>query len=459
MNQPEGKALTLFDINQAIKSTLLDAFPQTLWVIAEISDLKVNKSGHCYLELIQKDKELDEIQAKARATIWNNVFRMIKPYFETTTGETLRTGIKILINVTIEYHEIYGLSLNIHDIEPEYTIGDLAKQRQETIDRLKAEGVFTMNKELTLSLVPQRIAIISSDTAAGYKDFINQLINNPYNYIFYYKLFPSIMQGEEAENSIIASLEKIYQYEETFEVIVIIRGGGSKSDLNCFDNYWLAYNIAQVPIPVITGIGHEQDESVVDLIAHTNLKTPTAVAEFLINKAAVFESNLFEVKNKIVTRVNENLELQKYTLEHYLKVLPSFISSHFIKQKSRYSLLKESVITSTKTIITKNIQYLKNYNTKLLSNTQTNLHTKKHYIFYTKEKTQKFLKNYFMRKDLQLELIQKTNQFNDPHKILERGYSITYHNNAVLKKITGIKTGDTIYTLLKEGSVESKITS
>lgn len=223
--------LSLFDLNHQIKTQLESAFNSTYWVVAEISELRMHRSGHCYLELIEKDTDSEQVKAKARATIWAFTFRMLKPYFETTTGQSLTAGIKVLVRASIEYQEVYGLSLNIKDIDPTFTLGDIARRRMQIIQQLEDEGVMDMNKEVDLAPVPQTFAIISSPSAAGYEDFINQLENNPYGFKIYHKLFPAIMQGDQTEQSIIDALERIYTYEEVFDAVVIIRGGGSTADL------------------------------------------------------------------------------------------------------------------------------------------------------------------------------------------------------------------------------------
>jgi len=282
--------LTLSELNKQIGDVLESAFPKGVWVVGEISELKENRNGHCYLELIEKQGI--EIVARSRATIWSYTYRMLKPYFETSTGQLFTSGIKILVQVSVEFHAAYGLSLNIKDIDPVYTVGDMAMQRREIVDRLKTEGVFEMNKELQLPLVPQKIAVISSATAAGYQDFVNQLDNNKQGFVFYIKLFQATMQGTETAPSIMAALERIFGYDDFFDAVVIIRGGGATADLSSFDNYDLAYFVTQFPLPVITGIGHEKDDTIVDLVAHTRLKTPTAVAEFFI-AGGLFFTNLY----------------------------------------------------------------------------------------------------------------------------------------------------------------------
>ncbi|MGM0505145.1 MAG: exodeoxyribonuclease VII large subunit, partial [Bacteroidota bacterium] len=268
--------ISLLELNQSIREKIKFNFPESIWVVAEISELKINRNGHCYLELIEKEAISENIIAKSRATIWAFTFRMLKPYFESVTGHELISGLKILVQVTVEFHELYGFSLNITDIDPNYTLGDLAQKKAETLRKLEEDGIINMNRELEFPIVPQKIAVISSETAAGYQDFMHQLTHNKYGYTYYIKLFPAIMQGLKAEESIIDTLERIFQHDHFFDIVVIIRGGGSQADLNCFNNYLLAANVAQFPIPVLTGIGHDKDESIVDLVACQKLKTPTA---------------------------------------------------------------------------------------------------------------------------------------------------------------------------------------
>jgi exodeoxyribonuclease VII large subunit len=324
--------LTLFELNQWIKDALDSAIPDTVWVVAEISELKENRNGHCYLELVEK--EGNEITARARATIWSYTFRILKPYFETTTGQFFTFGLKVLVQVSVEYHPAYGLSLNIKDIDPAYTIGDMALQRKEIIERLQNEGVFEMNKELELPLVPQKIAVISSKTAAGYQDFMNQLENNPMGIKFYTHLFEAYMQGADAVPTIISALDRIFEYEEFFDAVAIIRGGGATADLSSFDSYDLAFHVTQFPLPVVTGIGHEKDDTIIDLVAHTRMKTPTAVAEFFISGAERFYERLTGLEEEVVQLVRETVDSKKEQLEDFAENLYRFVGA-FINIKNR----------------------------------------------------------------------------------------------------------------------------
>ena len=253
----ERRELSLLELNNLVRGAVSEAFPGTCWVRAEMSDVRTNaSSGHCYLEFIEKNPITGQLVARARGSIWAKTFRMLKPYFEMETGQMFASGLKVLVKVSVEFHELYGYSLTVLDIDPAYTLGDMLRKRMEIIRQLKEEGVFTLNKELPFPVLPKRIAVITSPTAAGYEDFLNQLANNKAGYPFYPKLFPALMQGERTEESVIAALDRIYHHIDCFDVVVIIRGGGSTSDLNSFDSYLLAANCAQFPLPVITGIGH-----------------------------------------------------------------------------------------------------------------------------------------------------------------------------------------------------------
>lgn len=286
-DQPQ--AYSLLELNTALRAAVDKAFPDKYWVCAEVSELHVNAAGHCYLELIEKNARGATV-ARQRAMIWAPVFRLLKPYFEQETGFAFSAGIKVLVQVSVAFHELYGMSLVIGDINPTYTLGDAARRRAEILRRLVDEGVIDMNRELALPIVPQRIAVISSGTAAGYGDFIDQLQNNPYRYVFYPVLFPAVMQGERTESSVIEALNRIYAAIDHFDCVVIIRGGGATSDLGSFDSYPLAANVAQFPLPVVVGIGHDRDETVLDHVAAVRVKTPTAAAEWLV--ARVHETEL-----------------------------------------------------------------------------------------------------------------------------------------------------------------------
>lgn len=469
--------LTLTELNSLIKETIQLSFPEQLWVVAEIGELKVNRGGHCYMELVEKDNSTDEITARSRATIWSWQYRFIQPYFESTTGQTLQAGLKVLIAVSIEFHEVYGISLNIKDIDPNYTLGDMARKRQEIIKRLEDEGVFDMNKEIPIVEIPSRIAIISSPTAAGYEDFMNQLHNNEAGYRFSTKLFAATMQGSDAVASIISALDQIYELEEQYDAVVIIRGGGSQMDLACFDNYDLAFYITQFPLPIITGIGHEKDESIVDMVANTRLKTPTAVAEFLIGCFDKVAEEISEFEDAFFSQVNELLNRERVRIDHALKLFKPLTKSRLERTEMQLIQLAKSVKPTVNSVIENQHFTLLQLSDHLVQETHQFLKekatllqflsSKKGYI--SKSRTGK--ENQLLRERQhrlaqlvnrklneetnRLEWLEKTTQLVDPKTILKRGYSITLKNGKAVKDVAELADGDRLETLVFNGKVKS----
>lgn len=409
----ELPALSLYELNNLVRGVIADTFSQRFWIRAEMSDVRCNQNGHCYLEFIEKDSNNKTIIAKARGSIWSNVFRMLKAYFESETGQAFASGLKVLVQVSIEFHELYGYSLNVHDIDPSYTLGDQAKNRTLIIKQLEEEGVLDLNKELPLAKIANRIAVISSPTAAGYEDFCNQLTNNKDGFIFYNKLFPAIMQGDRTEQSIIAALDRIYENIDKFDAVVIIRGGGATSDLSSFDSYLLAANCAQFPLPIITGIGHERDDTVLDIVAYTRAKTPTAVAEFLIKHIYESASELIDIQDSIIFETNKRL-IEEATILNTLVTKYSYI----IKDRTKDQLNKLDIIS----------EKIKNAAIRVLQDQKHILESKEQYI-----------------------------EHNSPENILKKGYTLTLSGKKIIKSKAGVKKGDNIVTRFADGEVESLV--
>ena len=449
--------ITLLELNKSIQDALKNSFPGSIWIIAEISELKVNRNGHCYLELIEKDAITDNIIAKTRAIIWAFTFRMLKPYFENTTGHELIPGIKILIQAKIEFHELYGLSLNITDIDPNYTLGDLAQKRIEILKSLEEDGVLNMNKEVSFPIVPQKIAIISSETAAGYQDFINQLTNNTYGFKYYVKLFPALMQGVQAEDSIITSLEKIYDYEDLFDIVVIIRGGGSQADLNCFDNYLLASNIAQFPLPVLTGIGHDKDESVVDIVAHQKLKTPTAVAEFIIERTNEFNNYLDLQKENLYNYFIDYIDDKKNNISNYINKIIPVARTIVDKNSFLLKITAEQLKNKSQKIIHVKIKQISIYSSVLGLFLNKNLTNNNNNLHILKNKLENNYKLNIQKQYLILENNSDKIKLLNPESILKRGYSVTYKNGKRIKNVNEIEKKDEIITKLFSGFIRSTV--
>ncbi|MFC2090189.1 exodeoxyribonuclease VII large subunit [Bacteroidota bacterium] len=449
-------SLTLSVLNETIQKALDKAFPQSIWVSAEILELNVNSSGHCYIDLIEKSESSDSILARSRATIWASKFRMIRPYFETSTRTKLAPGIKILVKVQVTFHQVYGLSLNITDIDPTYTIGDLARKKQDILNRLSASGVIEMNKELILPEVPQRIAVITSETAAGYGDFLDSLINNNYGFGFQVSLFPSLVQGDMAERSVIAAFEKIFDRESSFDVVVLIRGGGSQADLECFNSYDLALNIAQFPLPVLTGIGHERDETIADIVAHTSLKTPTAVAEFLIDRLVAFLEYMEELHNRFQQSVNQILQQEKKHIEAQASALSYSVKQIINHNTQQIDFLNNRIESSVLKRIKDERKSLQLASQRLRFQWKTGLNTNNKHLFSLEEKRTRVTREFLKICNKQLIVNEKTLQLLRPESVLSRGYSITYVNGKSVKSVSDLAIGDKIITTVTDGEIEGR---
>ena len=317
----QDNRLTLRQLNLMVKDAIEMQLPDEYWVEAELAECR-ERGGHCYLELIEKEDTTNTPVAKASAKCWRQTWLMLQPYFERTTGQPLRTGMKVLLKVYAQFHEAYGFSWIVTDIDPTYTLGDMARKRQEIIRQLKEEGVFDLQRELCIPRFAKRIAVISAEGAAGYGDFCRQLEDNEYGFKFEVTLFPAIMQGEQVESSVVAALNSIYDCIRDFDVVVIIRGGGATSDLSGFDTLALAENVAQFPIPIITGIGHDRDESILDMVANTRVKTPTAAAALLIDNLRQVLERINEAQQRITMAISQRFATQKARLDSLQTLIP-----------------------------------------------------------------------------------------------------------------------------------------
>ena len=433
---PDKQALSLVELNQRIRMTLEQAFPDTYWVRAEMSDVRENgASGHCYLEFIEKDPRSGQLLAKVRGAIWAKTFRLLKPYFEMETGQRFVSGLKVLVRVTVDFHELYGLSLTVVDIDPAYTLGDMARKRLEIIRQLQEEGVFELNKELPLPLLPRRIALISSPTAAGYEDFMNQLTHNRAGYPFYVKLFPALMQGERTEESVIAALDRIYAHQELFDVVALLRGGGATSDLNSFDSYLLAANCAQFPLPILTGIGHERDDTVVDLVAHTRLKTPTAVAEFLIARMDQAAQTVEELQQTMTQSASMRMLQEKQRLQSYATRFPALVGQRMERNRTLLHQLGAKLPTMAQGFVERKRAMVDRLAMQLRNATTTHLTEK-----------QRFLQ-------LQEQFVRMAS----PDYILRRGYSLTLREGKIIKRAEELQAGEELTTRFMDGEVKSII--
>ena len=428
------KALTLYELNQMVHETITVAMSDEYWVEAEISDIREVR-GHCYMELIQKDEYGNTPLARASAKCWKNKWMYISPHFERITGHILRAGMKILVQVYADFHETYGFSWIITDIDPTFTMGDMARKRQDIIRKLQEAGVLELQKELSLPLFTQRIAVISSEQAAGYGDFCNQLSENDYGFQFKLSLFRSIMQGEQIESSIISALNQINRKIDRFDVVVIIRGGGSTSDLSGFDSLLLAENVANFPLPVITGIGHDRDESVLDLVSHIRVKTPTAVATLLIDHLIEVYNRISDAQEELTQIVQRRIEIEKMRLNiisEKVPVLFSFVSN-------RQNAWFDNLFLRIQNAITNRIR-------------QTEQH-----LNSLSEMLSPLYEHIRLRENHRLEILQQKIKAQDPMLILNRGYSITTLNGHVIRNAKNLKKGDILCTQMAKGKVTSII--
>ncbi len=405
--------LSLYDLNALVRRSIEHCLPEEFWVQAELSDVRTNSTGHCYLEFVQKDPRSNSLIAKARGTIWANIFRLLKPYFEEATGQAFTSGIKVLVQVTVSFHELYGYSLTVQDIDPTYTLGDMARRRREILKQLEEEGVLTLNKELEMPRLPQRVAVISSPTAAGYGDFCHQLQHNPRGFYFRTELFPALMQGDRVEESVLSAFDRVNARLEEFDVVVIIRGGGATSDLSGFDTYLLAAACAQFPLPVITGIGHERDDTVLDSVAHTRVKTPTAAAEFLI----ACMDDAADALGRLVARLHEGVRGRLQQEQQKLSAYKSRIPAAAYRRLSDAKLALLTVRKDVAQAVTSSLA----------------------------------------RERHRLELLQQRLADASPEKQLARGYSITLKDGKVVKQAAELQAGDEIVTRLHNGEVTSII--
>lgn len=430
----EHTPLSLYELNALVRQSVRLSMPDAYWVQAELSDVRTNYSGHCYLEFVQKDPKSNALLAKARGIVWSNVFRELKPYFERETGQAFVAGLKVLVRVTVDFHELYGYSLTVSDIDPTYTLGDMAKRRREILQRLEEEGVLTLNKELELPELIQRIAVISSPTAAGYGDFCDQLERNAFGFVFYTKLFPAVMQGEQVEASIIRALNRINAGHGRWDVVVIIRGGGATSDLSGFDTYELATNCVQFPIPIITGIGHERDDTVIDKVAHTRVKTPTAAAEFLINHLRETADRLEAYASFFYQEVPSWLGEQKERLDRFVARIPARVQMRIQNEGFRQERLVKRVHLA--------------WQARMMRET---------YRLQLDGRLNVALQSRLQREGGRLQLLEQQVKAASPELLLQKGYSITLKNGKAVTDASALHPGDEVVTRVAKGEFKSKV--
>lgn len=434
MAENGNNAITLREFNNRIKRLLNNPAVCNCWICADLSDVNV-RGGHCYLELLEKDERTGATVAKMRGIIWANRFAYLRQKFLQVTGQDLRSGMKVMLEVSVNYHEQYGISLIITDIDPSYTLGDMERLRREILARLKADGIIDMNKQLEFPVVPQRIAIVSAAGAAGYGDFMNQLHHNAYGLQFYTCLFPAVMQGKETVASVTAALDRINRHIDLFDCVVIIRGGGSTSDLNSFDDYNLAAHVAQFPLPVVVGIGHERDVTILDYVACRRVKTPTAAAELLIGCGVEALARIDELRETIVSIAREYITEAQLQMQYLTSTIPLVAGNIVERNRTRLQHIMQIVPLTAQSRIAQGNERL---------------------LFFLKQMQQASAQT-IMREKMRLTAIYEKVQILSPQNTLRRGYSLTTVNGHAVTDASQLAAGDTITTHLANGTVTSTI--
>jgi len=467
---------SLSDLMSEVNLVIRSSFDKSYWVVAEIANVSTSPVGHMYFELVEKSGA--QIIAKARANLWSSKKRQIISAFEDLTQESIKRGMSVLLQLTVEFHAVYGISFQIHDIDPAYSLGELQRQKQETIKRLKSEGLLDFNKQYVLNPVIQNIAVISSETAAGYQDFMNQLGNNEFHYQFNTTIYPAVMQGESASTSIIKAIESIDNSNIFYDALVIIRGGGSNLDLACFDDYELNARLSQSIYPVFSGIGHERDLSVTDMVAHTRLKTPTAVADFIIFNNLKFEEKIKTLFNRVSDLSKDAIAEGMYSIENHSRSVAERSKRKVNRERNNLRNCSFRINKSSLELISRNRLFLRHQKSEL-THSASNIKTTNNYIITnTLNKLTESIKEQNRKKQKETEAIntklhtvsyliqQQKNQLNflhnsiklsDPGLILKRGFSISRINGKAIKDASMLKENDILETQLYRGSVKSKI--
>ena len=427
--------LSLYELNSLVRDVISMSLPDSYWVEAELSEAREGYGGHCYMELIEKDEHSNTPIAKAHASCWRNRWMLLKPQFERVTGQRIHAGMKVLLKVHAQFHENYGFSWIVDDIDPTYTMGDMARKRMEIIQTLKKEGVFDLQKELKLPMFCQRIAVISSATAAGYGDFCNQLADNGYGLQFTTALFAATMQGEGVEQSVISALNRINEEWENWDCVVIIRGGGATSDLSGFDTLALAENVANFPLPIITGIGHERDESVLDMISFQRVKTPTAAAAFLVDHLTEVYARIEDAQEAIVNYVKRRLQVERLKFERLSTQIPTLFSLVKVRQSNRLDQLLNRLKVKAERIPADGLHRLEMLEARLKEPVARKLERELHRI----------------------DMLSQRAIAQDPERLLSRGYSITLKDGKSIKDASQLKAGDEIETRFAKGVAKAVV--
>ena len=424
----------MVEFNRRIGGLLHDASVQRCWVVAETSDVR-QSGGHCYLELVQKDAQTGQTLARMRGIVWASVYARLRCEFERATGQSFASGMNVMVEVSANFHEQYGLSVVITSINPTYTLGDMARQRLEILNRLRREGIIDLNKQLPWVDVAQRVAVISAAGAAGYGDFMNQLHNNPSGIKFYTCLFPAVMQGQSTVTSVIAALERINDYADLFDCVVIIRGGGSTSDLNSFDNYDLAANVAQFPLPVICGIGHDRDNTVVDSVASVRVKTPTAAAEWLLDRAQSALDHVNALTDMVVDSATQMLSGARQQLAYFTSGIPLMADNIVVRHRARL----QQIAAAIPVVAARRIDGAGKD------------------LAFASQRLAMAARQCVANERQRMTGLEKQVELLSPDRVLRRGYSLTLRDGHVVTSASSLRAGDSLVTRFADGERTSVV--
>lgn len=427
-------AISLVEFNRRIGGLLHDVSVQRCWVVAETSDVR-QSGGHCYLELVQKDAQTGQTLARMRGIVWASVYARLRCEFERATGQPFASGMNVMVEVSANFHEQYGLSVVITGINPTYTLGDMARQRLEILNRLRREGIIDLNKQLPWVDVAQRVAVISAAGAAGYGDFMNQLHNNPSGIKFYTCLFPAVMQGQSTVTSVIAALERINDYADLFDCVVIIRGGGSTSDLNSFDNYDLAANVAQFPLPVICGIGHDRDNTVVDSVASVRVKTPTAAAEWLLDRAQSALDHVNALTDMVVDSATQMLSGARQQLAYFTSGIPLMADNIVVRHHARL----QQIAAAIPVVAARRIDGAGKD------------------LAFASQRVAMAARQCVANERQRVTGLEKQVELLSPDRVLRRGYSLTLRDGHVVTSASSLRAGDSLVTRFADGERTSVV--
>jgi len=428
------KTLTLYELNSLVAGVIRADMPDEYWVEAELAELRQVR-GHCYMELVQKDELSNTPVAKASAKCWRNTWTLVRSSFERATGQPLCAGMKAMLRVYADFHEAYGFAWIVTDINPEYTLGDMARRRKKIIETLKAEGVYDLQKELRLPMFAQRVAVVSSAGAAGYGDFCRHLADNDEGFVFYVKLFPAIMQGEAVEQSVISALDSIFEQVDDYDVVVIIRGGGATSDLSGFDTLSLAENVANFPLPIITGIGHDRDESVIDLVACVSVKTPTAAAALLVDNLRTVAARIEHAAQTVTRCAARRMDSERMRLERMASVVPALFDAIRTRQEARLDRMADIMNSALRRRIAE----------------------ERHSLDETGRRCRTAVERIIVSERHRMAVMERRTEALDPVRLLDRGYSITLKDGKAVRDASSLKAGDTIETRMARGRVVSVV--